>query len=259
MTLSSAPSRNREVRSFWEQQPCGTDAEAVGDAKPGSAEWYGRIEAARYAREPLVHSIAQFTRWHGHKVLEIGVGSGADHLQFARAGADLWGVDLTDAAVETTRQHLELHGFTPRVQRADAEHLAFEPESFDLVYSFGVIHHAASPEAVVAEIHRVLRPGGRFIGMLYARRSLLAAQYWVAKALLAGRPAQSLRTVLSRHMESPGTKAYTERELRALFHAFSSVRVRQHVTYWDVNHLPRMVRQLVPDRLGWFFEVNAVR
>lgn len=248
-----------EVRAFWEGTPCGTGGAIVGDAIPLSPTWFERIEEHRYALEPFIHAVAQFTRYRGKELLEIGVGAGTDHLQWARAGARCHGVDLTQAAIETTRAHLALHGLSSELQRLSAESLPFPDASFDLVYSWGVIHHAERPEAIVREIRRVLRPGGRFIGMLYARYSLLALRFWVRHALLTGRPWRSLADVLWHHMESTGTKAYTRRELRDLFGSFSRVELVKLVTPYDTARLPAFIAGTVPDALGWNIAVRAYR
>jgi ubiquinone/menaquinone biosynthesis C-methylase UbiE len=249
---------NAAVQQYWEEEPCGTSDFVVGGAEPGTREWFEGVERHRYAEEPHIFAAAQFTRWAGKKLLEIGVGAGSDHLQFARAGALCHGVDLTEAAVETTRRHLALHGLSSALQRTDAEHLPFPAQNFEVVYSWGVIHHSERPEAIVEEIHRVLQPGGTFVGMMYARHSLVTYKLWVRRALLAGKPARSLRDVLWHHMESVGTKAYTKAELREMFGRFSRVEVRTVATVYDRKWLGPLAA-LVPDALGWNVVVRAVK
>lgn len=248
---------NDAVRDFWETEPCGTGEEIVRDIQPLTREWFEQIERHRYRVEPFIHSIAQFTRFHGKDVLEVGVGAGTDHLQWARAGARLSGVDLTQAAVDTTRAHLKIYGFESNLQRVDAETLPFATGSFDVVYSWGVIHHSAQPERIVSEIKRVLRPGGRFIGMLYGRRSFLVFKLWVRHALFKGRPWLSARNVVWNHMESVGTKAYTLEELRTLFAPFPSVELQPIITSYDKAFFPRFISQFFPERWGWFIAVYA--
>jgi ubiquinone/menaquinone biosynthesis C-methylase UbiE len=250
---------NERVRAYWENEPCGTAGFIVGDLLPGSKEWYERMEALRYEREPEIHATAQFTRHHGKTILEIGVGAGTDHLQWARAGAVCHGVDLTDAAVDVTRQRLALYGFTSDLQRCDAEKLPFEDASFDVVYSWGVIHHAESPALIVAEIHRILKPGGVFLGMLYGRHSPLVFKVWFSRALLRGRPWLSLRRVVYEHVESIGTKAYTPGELRGMFSAFTDLKIKPLRTYYDKLRWPGWVAEMFPDRLGWFITVKATK
>jgi ubiquinone/menaquinone biosynthesis C-methylase UbiE len=252
-------SLTERVRRYWEAEPCGTGDEIVGDLEPGSPEWSRRIEENRYRAEPYIHTFAQFTRHRGERVLEIGVGAGTDHMQWARAGANLYGVDLTDAAVEATRARLAMEGLTSNLQRVDAEQLPFADGWFDLVYSWGVIHHADRPELIIDEVRRVLRPGGQFIGMLYGRHSLLAYRMWIRHALRAGHPSTSLAQVISDHMESTGTKAYTADEVRQLFGSFASVDVTPVVTVYDLDKIPRPLHGVVPRRMGWFLAIRATR
>jgi ubiquinone/menaquinone biosynthesis C-methylase UbiE len=246
------------VREYWEREPCGTSSWITKREPPKTKEWFNAVERHRYEAEPHIFAVAQFTRWKGARLLEIGVGAGADHLQWARAGAECHGVDLTDAAIETTRAHLALHGLRSELRRADAENLPYADATFDVVYSWGVIHHSEHPERIIAEIHRVLRPSGTFIGMLYARRSLVAAKLWVRRALLAGKPLRSFADVIANHMESEGTKAYTPNEVHKMFGAFGEVSVQSIVTVYDQKWLGPIGR-LMPDALGWNLAVIAQR
>lgn len=252
-------SSNTDVRTYWEQEPCGTDQAVVGPRPPRSREWFEEVERFRYQAEPFIHSIAQFTRHRGKPVLEVGVGAGTDHAQWAKAGCDCYGVDLTDAAIETTRARLALEGLRSNLQRLDAETLPFDTASFDVVYSWGVIHHSAHPERIVDEIRRVLRPGGQFIGMLYGRHSVTALHFWIRYALKAGKPWRSVRDVLANHCESAGTKAYTERELRDMFARFSHVETTPLMTINDTAGFPRWMSQFFPQRWGWFIAVRATK
>ena len=250
---------NQRVRSYWEAEPCGTEAEIVGGLTPYSKEWFEQIEAYRYAAEPFIHSIAQFTRYHGQKLLEVGVGAGTDHLQWARAGARCHGIDLTAAGIATTRAHLELYGLQSQLQEVDAEAIPFGDEYFDIVYSWGVIHHSEHPERVLGEIRRVLKPGGHFIGMMYNRHSLAVYKYWLKYALLRGRPNRSLAEVIWHHVESIGTKAYTVAELEVLFAAFSVCKTTPLLTRSDYGRLPRWLYELIPSRFGWYIALQAVK
>ena len=156
------------VRTFWQAHPCGTK---FSDAEIGTRAFFERIEAHRYEKEWHIPAAANFANTRALKVLEIGCGLGTDGAQFAKAGADYTGVDLTNAAIELARKRFELFGLTGKFQVADAENLDFPDESFDVVYSHGVLHHTPDIDAAVQEIRRVLKPGGRAIVMLYHRGS----------------------------------------------------------------------------------------
>src|SRR5437870_5473495 len=158
----------KQVRAFWQAHPCGTK---FSDAETGTREFYDRIETHRYEKEWHIPEAADFAGARGLRVLEIGCGMGTDGAQFARAGADYTGVDLTEAAIELARKRFELSDLHGNFQVADAENLEFPDESFDLVYSHGVLHHTPDTARAVREIHRVLKPGGRAIVMLYHRGS----------------------------------------------------------------------------------------
>lgn len=250
---------NDQVRRYWEAEPCGTGAPELGALEEGTLPWFLELERTRYALDPYIWSVAQFSRHAGQKVLEVGVGAGTDHAQWASVTDDLHGVDLTQAAIETTTLNLSVRGLRSRLQRVDAEVLPFESDTFDVVYSWGVIHHADAPERVLAEVHRVLRPGGVFLGMLYARRSLVAYRKWVGNALKAGRPWRSLSSVLWDHMESVGTKAYTEKEVRELFAEFAGCRTTRFLTPYDTEGLPPAVAGVLPPSLGWNIAIEATR
>src|SRR6266581_9174520 len=168
MRLMSDAELKERVRSFWQAHPCGTK---FADAEPGTRHFYELVEKHRYEKEWHIPLAADFASARGLRVLEIGCGLGTDGAQFAKAGADYTGIDLTEAAVQLARKRFQLDGLSGQFETADAEHLSFADESFDLVYSHGVLHHTPDTTCAVREIHRVLRPGGRAIVMLYHRDS----------------------------------------------------------------------------------------
>jgi SAM-dependent methyltransferase len=225
-----------EVRQYWQRETCGT---AVAGSQPGTRAYFDEIERYRYTVEPYVRDFAEFPRWSGRRVLEIGVGAATDFVNFGRCGAKLSGVDLTPAAVEHAQQRLALEGLEADVRVANAERLPFGDDSFDLVYSFGVIHHAEHPERLVREARRVLVPAGEARVMLYGLRSWVAYRVMVGGILRALKhrrlPPTSLREAVASNMESPGTQAYTRREVQIMFNAagFDDVNVEGLVTPYD--------------------------
>ncbi len=250
------------VRAFWQAHPCGTK---FSDAEVGTREFFERIEAHRYAKEWHIPDAADFTGARGLRVLEIGCGLGTDGAQFTKAGADYTGVDLTDAAVDLARKRFELFGLPGELRVADAESLDFADESFDLVYSHGVLHHTPDIARAVREIHRVLKPEGRAIVMLYHRDSynyrvgirilrragsrLLKSESGIKLVhRLTGEPLDSLREharivkastngylssneFLSQSTDGAGNplaRVYSRREARQLFKDFREVKLRAY-------------------------------
>jgi ubiquinone/menaquinone biosynthesis C-methylase UbiE len=243
------------VRRFWEQKPCGS---VHGTAPEGTREYFNQVERRRRELEPFIDRYADFPSTTGQEVLEIGVGVGTDFVRFARAGAHVTGVDLTERGIALVRRRLALEGLPGRVLVADAESLPFPDNSFDLVYSWGVLHHTPDASAAAREAIRVLRPGGRLCVMVYARHSWVAYALWVRHALLAGRPDRTLSYVLARHMESTGTKAYTAREARRLFAPLNRLHVDQIGTRYDQRVAGPLVG-LTGRRLGWFLVVGGAK
>jgi ubiquinone/menaquinone biosynthesis C-methylase UbiE len=157
-----------QVRSFWEANPCGAKFSAT---EIGTPEFFDAVEKHRYATESHIPEVVGFERWKGRDVLEVGCGLGTDAIRFARAGANYTGVDLTHRSVELVRRRFNLQGLTGDIRIADAEQLPFASESFDLFYSHGVLHHTPKLDSAIKEAHRVLRPGGTAMVMLYHKRS----------------------------------------------------------------------------------------
>lgn len=254
----------RTVRAFWDAKPCGTAD--VTHARAGTRDGFRALDDRRYALEPFIDAFAQFERHAGRRVLEVGCGAGADLMRFAQGGARVTGVDLSPVSLDLTRRRFEVFALAADLRVADAENLPFSDGSFDIVYSWGVLHHTPETARAVTEVFRVLAPDGSARIMLYHRRSIFALQAWMFYALLRGRPWQSVSHVLAAHLESPGTHAYTVAEATELFCStgFRNVHVRPVLTVWDARvgrrrFLPAWCRTLLPDRCGWFLLVTAER
>lgn len=248
------------VREFWERSPCG--ASDATRAQEGTLAFFEEVEKQRYNGDDFMPEIVGFDQWKGKRVLEVGCGLGTDLLQFARGGAEIYAVDLTEKAAALARKRLGLYGLKGSVSISDSENLPFKTDSFDLVYSWGVIHHTPNTAAAAREIMRVCKPGGHVLVMLYHRRSVLAFQAWLFYGLLRGRPFQSVSRIIAQRVESPGTKVYTPKEGRELFKGLRSIRIRRIVTRYDLRigrrtFLPSWLRKVVPSRLGWFMVVDG--
>jgi ubiquinone/menaquinone biosynthesis C-methylase UbiE len=249
------------VREFWQENPCGTK---FANAPPGSRKFYELVEEHRYTKEWHIPAAAGFSQSKNLNVLEVGCGLGTDGAQFAKAGAIYTGIDLTDAAVDLARRRFELFQLPGTFRVADAERLDFPDNTFDLVYSHGVLHHTPDTAAAVREIHRVLRPGGKGVVMLYhrdsynyrvnismLRRTGVQLLRWNAGVklvqLLTGEPEESLREharqlkdqseylrseeFLSRNTDGAGNplaRVYSRSEARDLFKDFSHVDLRTY-------------------------------
>jgi SAM-dependent methyltransferase len=260
--IDSNADLKERVRAFWQAHPCGTK---FSDAEMGTPEFFDRVEAHRYAKEWHIPDAADFSGSRGLSVLEVGCGLGTDAAQFAKAGAHYTGVDLTEAAIDLARRRFEISGWPGKFQVADAENLDFADASFDRVYSHGVLHHTPDTARAISEIHRVLKPGGQAIVMLYHRgsynyrigiRVLRRAGAGLLKSeggikivhRLTGEPVESLREhagllagkndgqtsfdeFLSQSTDGAGNplaRVYSRREARELFKDFREVELRAY-------------------------------
>ncbi len=220
-----------QVRGFWNAGSCG---EVYAEGLDVEQRFRTQSEA-RYRLEPYIRDFARFEEGSGQDILEIGVGMGADHLEWARSGPRrLAGVDLTPRAVAWTAQRLKTFGFEPEVQEADAEQLPFPDASFDIVYSWGVLMCSPDTPRTFREAYRVLRPGGTLRVMIYHRPSMVGLMLWARYGLGAGHPFRSVNDVYTHHLESPGTKGYTVAETRRLLAPFGAGQVRSIVSFGDL-------------------------
>jgi SAM-dependent methyltransferase len=227
---SLAAEEKEKVRAFWDEASC-------GEVYASGIEMRDRLAVqarARYELEPFIFDFARFPDGTGKDVLEIGTGMGADHLEWAKSHPrSLRGIDLTERAVNFTRERLSACGFNSDVRVGDAEHLPFGDESFDIVYSWGVLHHSPDTATAVREVSRVLRPKGKALVMIYHRASLVGLMLWIRYALLRLRPFKTLDDIYAEYLESPGTKAYSVTEARQLFAGFSTVRTSVRLSPGD--------------------------
>lgn len=221
----------KQVKDFWNEASCGEELLLKGDDE---MQQFNNQMQERYRLEPYIIPFAGFDQWKGKKVLEIGVGLGSDHQCFAAGGADLYGIDLTERAIDHTRRRLALFGLHSQLKTGDAENISFPDNTFDLVYSWGVIHHSPNTPKAVQEIHRILRPGGECRIMIYHTWSFVGYMLWCRYALLRLRPFTSLKTIYSKYLESPGTKAYTVAEAKAMFSAYENVQIETVLTHGDL-------------------------
>lgn len=203
--------------------------------KAGTREWFEEIDrrffgSAYFAEGSNGEPFGRFLDRdlvEGKEVLEVGCGMGSHAALLARHGARLTAVDLTERAVDVTRHRFALFGLEGKIERADAEQLPFPDNSFDVVWSWGVIHHSSRFESCLGQIARVLRPGGRLFLMVYYRPSIV---YYVNCALIRGillgqLARKSLQKIYEDSSDGFYARVFNRSELReVLSPAFSDIR-----------------------------------
>jgi 2-polyprenyl-3-methyl-5-hydroxy-6-metoxy-1,4-benzoquinol methylase len=276
MVHSTTEKSVADVQRYWDERPCNIRH----SPKPvGSKEYFDDVEARKYFVEPHIPAFAEFERWQAKRVLEVGCGIGTDSINFARAGADLTAVELSSESLRIAEQRAELMGVSDRITfvQANAEELtsALDAEPYDLVYSFGVVHHTPHPERALAEMRRLTAPGGTLKLMVYHRRSWKV--FWIVAAHGKGRFWKT-DALVAEHSEAqtgcPVTFSYTRGEARELVessgfsvrelsvdHVFP-YRVRDYVEYRYVKEpyfrwMPGPLFRAFERRFGWHLLVTA--
>ena len=227
------------VASYWDAQPCNS---RHSPQPQGSRAYFDEIEARRYFVQPHIPRFAEFERWTGKRVLEIGCGIGTDTINFARAGAHVTAVDLSAQSLAVAHRRADVYGLQDRISfhQADVERLSdvVPPAAYDLVYSFGVLHHTPHPERAVAEIRR------HYVGaqsalkvMVYHRHSYKVL--WIL--MKYGRGAcWRLNDLVARHSEAragcPITYTYSRASVRRLLAGFEITRLQvEHIFPWRIS------------------------
>jgi len=265
-----------DVRQYWDTRPCNI----MHSPKPvGSREYFDEVEVRKYLVEPHIPAFAEFERWRDKRVLEVGCGIGTDSINFARAGAVLTAVDLSPESLRVAEKRADVMGVGDRIRfaQANAEELTttLAGESFDLVYSFGVVHHTPNPERALAEMQKLVAPGGTLKLMVYHRRAWKV--FWILTTQERGRFWRA-KELVAKHAEAqtgcPVAFTYTRREARELvesagFHVVDLAvdhvfpyRIRDYVEY---RYVKEPYFRWMPDRLfrrfeqafGWHLLITA--
>jgi 2-polyprenyl-3-methyl-5-hydroxy-6-metoxy-1,4-benzoquinol methylase len=223
-----------EVREYWDRRPCNI---RHSTKTPGSREYFDEVEKRKYFVESHIPRFAEFPRWEGKRVLEIGCGIGTDTMNFARSGAAVTAVDLSENSLKMALKRAEVFALADRIRffHGSAEQLdqILPSEPFDLIYSFGVIHHTPHPERVLYQLKNFTRPGTTVKFMVYNRHSWKV--FWILMTHCKGQ-FWRMKELIARYSEAetgcPVTYSYSPRELRALMesHGFrvKQVQIEHH-------------------------------
>ena len=249
-----------DVRAFWEQNPV---AAASVPYAPGSPEFFEHYDELRETRESVRFSydLHEYRAFAGKRVLDVGCGNGYVLSRYAREGAYTFGIDLTTTAIDLSRRRFELERLTGSFLTGSAEELPFPDDSFDCVCSMGVLHHTPDTAGAFAEIRRVLKPGGRFIVMLYHRNSAVYRRLQL-RSRLSRRPLAELINEVD-GVGNPKGEVYTRAEMRDLLDDFDAVETR--VGFLQGLPIGKRRRRFPPkpmlrpfaSRWGWFLYAKA--
>jgi len=267
-----------KVKEHWERETCGIRYAEARDRK----EYFRQISSARYELEPYIPPFAEFESAVGKRVLEIGVGAGSDFENWCKYADHATGIDLTEAGISLTKERLKLNGVPEErytLQTADAENLPFENDSFDIVYTWGVLLCTPDTERAYRETFRVLKPGGTLRTMVYHVPSWVGLQLYLLYGLARGNPRATMKQVMFEQLESPGTKGYTVEEGKQLLSScgFAQVKAMTKLAVGDFLDIklsrkydspkfrlirriyPRWLVRLMGDKYGTNLMMTAVK
>lgn len=281
------------VRAYWNDKPCDSE---LSDQDRLSREYFLDIERQRYGLQPHILEILSKIDWRGKRVLEVGAGVGTDARNIIGRGGNYTGINVDQGSTEATSRALHVFSLPGTALQRDATSLDFPDDTFDVVYSFGVLQHIPEVQKAVSELHRVLRPGGELLAMVYNRSSInyvveimflrklglrfLSLPGAISLLQWMGFPRQKLERHKELHRQKermtdeewlsrntngpdyPYCRVYDAEEAAALFSAF---RVEcNDVYFFDHRHwgvlgrlVPRSIRRVLGRQWGWHRIVYA--
>lgn len=287
MTAADDEKKQLEVEKFWNARPCDSD---TSQPELLSKDYFAEIEKYRYSLQPHIADLLSRLDLQGTRVLEIGTGAGTDARAIVSHGGEYFGINVDAGSSDMTRTALEVFGVPGEVRHASALSIPYSDDSFDVVYSFGVLHHIPAVAGAVEEILRVLKPGGRLVIMLYNRNSVnykVEIRYlrkWGLRLFRLPGTVAALerfglpRSKIQRHLElsdsighisdeewlsrntdgpdNPYSRVFDEGETQSLLAGFEQI--DQYVDFFDYRHwgllgrlMPQSLRNFLGARWGW--------
>lgn len=251
-----------DVRLYWDQRPCNI---RHSDHAVGTREYFDQVEQRKFFAEPHIRDFSDFAAWNGKSVLEIGCGIGTAAVNFARSGARYTGIELSEVSLELARKRFEVYGLSGKFYHGNAEELqSFLPiDRYDLVYSWGVLHHTPDPDRVIQHIKSYLAKDGMLKIMVYARNS------WKNFMITAGLDQPEAQS------GCPLARVYDATEIESLLgRDFEINQIKQdHIFPYEIESYKRKQYQLQPwfqsmpadmfrvleHNLGWHLMITATR
>jgi ubiquinone/menaquinone biosynthesis C-methylase UbiE len=249
-----------DVKQFWDARPCNINH---SKKELGTVEYFDEVEKKKLFVEPNILSFSQFETVRGLRVLEVGCGIGTAAINFARHGADYTGFELSEKSLAMTKRRFEVYGFDGKFYQGNAETLDqyLPDEKYDLIYSWGVIHHSPEPKKIVNQIKKFLAPDGTFKMMVYAKNS------WKNFMIDAGFDQPEAQ------YGCPIAYTYSESEVQDLLgNDFEIVSMTQdHIFPYQIEpykqgqyikqpwfeNMPVQIFQVLEKRLGWHLMITA--
>ena len=247
-----------DVRTYWDDRPCNVKH---SKKEIGTKEYFDEVERKRYTAEPHIPSFAGFSNTKGKKVLEVGCGMATEGINFARAGATYTGTDLSTESLDRAKKRFNVYNNEGNFYLGNSEELSsFVPvETYDLIYSFGVIHHSPHPEKIISEIKKYMNKDSTLKIMLYASES------WKNYMIEAGYDQPEAQ------YGCPIANTYTKDEVRKLLDGFDVTIEQYHIFPYQIEPykrgefvkqpwfeaMPDEIFEVLKKNLGWHLLITA--
>ena len=244
-----------QIINYWNNQPCNIKHSSC---EVGTREYFEEVEKRKYFVESHIPEFAEFDKWSGKKVLEIGCGIGTDAVNFAKHGAEYTGIELSEKSLEITKKRFDVFGLKGSFFNLDAQNmeaLSNVGSDFDLIYSFGVIHHSPDPQKIIDNCLQILKPnGGTLKVMVYAEHS------WKKIMIDSGLDQYEAQS------NCPVAFTYTNDQVYQMFSRFSNIQIcQEHIFPYKISeyrqyqykkeewfeHMPDEIFRTLEKKLGW--------
>jgi len=246
----------KKVQSWWDGSPC---CSRIASAPRGTKEFYEQVDLYKDTYESFTDKIADYGFWKGKRILEIGCGLGKNFSRFAAGGAVATAVDMSIESIKLTKKRLAIFGLKGNLCLADAENLPFKDNAFDLIFSWGVLHHTPDTQSAIGEVCRCIKPGGKAIIMLYRKYSLFNLQ--CVLMYLRRRKDYSSRdeslAVFTDGVGNPLSKVYSKRDILKMFSAFDDIRISAYEPRGSRFIKIFKLFPMLENRFGWFMVIEA--
>ena len=240
-----------KVKKYWNKK--NIPQQWYSNKTPFTIQWFNELSLKRYnTYYEYIKYDAEFENHPGEKVLEIGTGIGTDLIEYAKNGSKVYGIDLGPDQIDLTKLNFKLRNLDYEdLKVCSAENIEYEDETFDLVYSFGVLHHTPDTEKAISEIYRILKPDGQAIIMLYARGWKHYLKRCFIHGILLGKIIkhrfswQALYDDISEvNGGSPKTAIYTRKQVKKLFRQFPEIVIKKRRLGEFIDYAPYKSRVL---------------
>ena len=265
-----------KVKEYWDSRPCNI---RHSESPIGTIQYFNEVEKRKYFVEPHIKKFAEFEKWKGKKVLEIGCGIGTDTINFARTGAEVTAVELSEKSLDLVFKRAKVFNLEDRIKTycVDAEKLSkvVPVENYDLIYSFGVIHHTPNPEKIVDEIEKYSKKGTVVKTMVYYRYSFKVLWILINYGIGAF---WKLKELIAKHSEAqtgcPVTYTYSKKEAKQLLKNFKIVeisidhifpyKISEYTKYkytkvWCFRYLPNFFFRWLERNFGWHLLITVIK